>query len=108
MSEAGGVHYARVPDAEMDVEDGNGVWRAGCYGCGGMLTLGADPSVRRRGRGFGADASVEEMEGVKAGGFERLEPDAPTSELDERAVRCAWRRAAVVWRLTHVQLWKAG
>ena len=89
MSEAGGVHYARVPDAEMDVEDGNGVWRAGCYVCGGMLTLGADPSVRRRGRGFGADASVEEMEGVKAGGLERLEPDAPTSELDERAVRCA-------------------
>ncbi|WFC99348.1 proteasome regulatory particle subunit [Malassezia yamatoensis] len=44
-----------------------------------------DPSVRRRGRGFGPDAS-DDVEGVKSGKFERLN-DA-MDDAQEQAARC--------------------
>lgn len=65
--------YAREPSTDMDIDDGT------------CLFLTTDPSVRRRGRGFGPGAS-DDLEGVKSGGFERL--DAATHGADEHAARC--------------------
>ena len=63
------VRYESAPDVTMDIDDG-------AY----ALT---DPSVRRRGRGFGAGAASSD--GVRSSGFERLAP----ADLDERAEKCA-------------------
>lgn len=66
------VRYESAPDVAMDVDDG-----------ASALT---DPSVRRRGRGFGARDGPG-ADGVRASGFERLAP----ADLEERAAKCASR-----------------
>ncbi|WFD43441.1 proteasome regulatory particle subunit [Malassezia psittaci] len=48
------------------------------------MDIDMDPSVRRRGRGFGPDAS-DDVEGVKSGKFERL--DDAMDDAEEKAAR---------------------
>ncbi|WFD29079.1 hypothetical protein MSPP1_000084 [Malassezia sp. CBS 17886] len=60
--------YARGADGSMEVEEYAG--------------------VHRRGRGFGPDAAMDDTDGVRADGFERLEGGAGRrDEYDEHAAR---------------------
>ena len=45
-----------------------------------------DPSVRRRGRGFGAGASGSDVDGLRSAHFERV--DGGDADSHERAARC--------------------
>lgn len=89
MSES--VSYARAPDVDIDVDmDG------ALINLTGMLTR-TDPSVRRRGRGFGPGAAEDADEGVKSSGFERLVSTEAGARTEEYAARCTSTGAFVQW-----------
>ncbi|KAL4398873.1 hypothetical protein ACI68E_004270 [Malassezia pachydermatis] len=80
MSQAERESRYRGTGADMELDDGTPK----------TVSYRADPSIRRRGRGFGAQASGQDADGVKTGDFERLPAMDTASDVDTHAARCMY------------------